>query len=727
MKLNHLVNSRRWVDFLESTAMGLQLNLALRSLTEPAIGLQAPGVCPDCNRVYPRLTVEDLAAVKTFHPRSPHQNEEGHEFVTRNSEPFFSLPVQDGLFLIARECPCKTATGLLSLSQRAKVAQKLLSAFLDTLSEGIAGSHAALEFSALRQINQILLSLFRGESGASRRAFDLILSALIIMLDADASWLEYRDETGEQRIFKGEPAAIASHLRMKVPGEILQIEVEGAYTKGSLSLLRPGDPKLAASLLPLMAQECSIVFEVEHLFRLMQSQLSRLLGALNSAVFLVNEHMQIAYLNPAAEALLHQSAFSLIGISIGVLPQFWADRISNQVDEPIRDYKTTFHRNTDSILLDWQILPLRDDTLVAGWLIIADDRTDAYHWQEIGRQAESFTTVASVISPLAHELRNPLAAAKGLLQLVQRHNDPDKVSGYINLILREIDRMSILVNEFLQIGRSTGGHFESVTLSSLVEDLLPLVEGESAAGAVEIRCNLEPVPSVRADPGQLIQVLLNLIHNAVEAAGPEGRVEIDLKSQGDWIVLEVSDNGPGIEAEVFGKLFQPFVTTKERGTGLGLAISKAIITNHFGKISAANLPVRGAVFSIKLPVEREPNEAPRPIDVLLAVRDEMIAYPTEQVLHAAGFTVNIPKSIDQLSDLADRCRPTILILDSAATAKQLLEIRHFWPEAKILIIGEPKSPGNSPEIRILPKPLNYGRLIELVRSMVGINPPSLTH
>ena len=149
--------------------------------------------------------------------------------------------------------------------------------------------------------------------------------------------------------------------------------------------------------------------------------------------------------------------------------------------------------------------------------------------------------------------------------------------------------------------------------------------------------------------------------------------------------------------------------------------------NHFGKISAANLPVRGAVFSIKLPVEREPNEAPRPIDVLLAVRDEMIAYPTEQVLHAAGFTVNIPKSIDQLSDLADRCRPTILILDSAATAKQLLEIRHFWPEAKILIIGEPKSPGNSPEIRILPKPLNYGRLIELVRSMVGINPPSLTH
>lgn len=726
MKLNHLLVSRRWMDFLESTASGLQLNLAFRSGTAPAHWVQVPQACPDCNRIYPLPAATDRAAARKSVSRSKTPSREEQIFITPDSEPAVTLKVRDGLLLIARECPCKAGQALPPLSQRAEAAQKLLNTFLTTLTEGFPGGHTELGFSALRQMNRILLSSFRGESEAARRAFDLILSALIIMSDAEAGWLVFRDESGEQQVFKGDPEALVAHLRLKAPDDILKVEVRGANIKGHLSLLRPANPEFAAGILQLMAQECSIVFEVEHLFRLMQSQLSWLFGALNSAVILINEHLQIAYLNPAAETILAQTAFALIGASIEVLPPCWRELIRNRIATQVSGFRTLHYRNGGSLLIDWRILPLHDDALIAGWLIIAADRTDSYHWQEIGRQSESFSTVASVINPLAHQLRNPLAAAKGLLQLMERRREPAKTPEYISLILDEIDRMSLLVNEFLQIGRSTNGRFESVALDGLVRELLPLVQGEAASAEIEINCNLEPVPPITADPGQLVQVLLNLIHNAFEAAEPGGRVELILKSQGDWVVLEVRDNGPGIKAELLDKLFQPFVTTKERGKGLGLAISKAIITNHYGKITAANLPVRGAVFSIKLPVERETRKSPHPIDVLLAVGDGMITYPVEQVLHAAGFTTRTTKSIAEIGDLAELCRPAILILDPAVTAEQLQGIGRIWPKAKILMTGEPKFPDISPEIGILPKPIDYGRLIELVRSMAGINPPSLT-
>lgn len=214
--------------------------------------------------------------------------------------------------------------------------------------------------------------------------------------------------------------------------------------------------------------------------------------------------------------------------------------------------------------LDWQLLSLKEGNQVVGWLILANDRADYYRWQEIGHQAENFSTITAIIGPLAHELRNPLAAAKGLLQLSYRRKEPEKSAAYIELVLQEIDRMSVLVNEFLKLGRSANTQFEPVNFAELIQELSPLFDGEIFGTGIELILDLEPVPSIMADSNQLTQILLNLTRNAVEAFNDrQGYIKIILRSSEESVVLKIQDNGPGFNSEVLKNLFQPFVTTKE--------------------------------------------------------------------------------------------------------------------------------------------------------------------
>ena len=135
--------------------------------------------------------------------------------------------------------------------------------------------------------------------------------------------------------------------------------------------------------------------------------------------------------------------------------------------------------------------------------------------------------------------------------------------------MRELDRVNRLLNEFLLLGRPAELDPEPLDLQAFLQELRPLLEGEAVLSGVELQMNLEPVPPVAADPGQLTQVVLNLVRNAVEAAGQRGLVRLILRGAGDNVTFSVHDNGPGLTPEVRERLFQPFFTTKERGTGLG--------------------------------------------------------------------------------------------------------------------------------------------------------------
>jgi signal transduction histidine kinase len=322
----------------------------------------------------------------------------------------------------------------------------------------------------------------------------------------------------------------------------------------------------------------------------LQEGMTRILGTITSAIILVDQHGVITYVNQAAEALLEKQALRLIGSTAAKMKAPWSEALQIRIEYSVSGQMDFLGVAPDLLRVDWKVFPLKDRDLIAGWLVFIDDRTEYYYWQEVGRQAEHFAAIATIIGPLAHELRNPLAAAKGLLQIVNRKKDPQEVGKYLDLVVKEMDRMNYLLNEFLLLGRPVKMASQPLDLVQLVQELMPLLNNAAEGGNVEVLTDLEPVPTIMADPGQLTQVIHNLVRNAVEAMVEKGRVVVSLRKARNEVVLAVTDNGPGIRPEVMEKIFNPFFTTRERGTGLGLSVIKTIVHNHGGKIEAVNLP-----------------------------------------------------------------------------------------------------------------------------------------
>jgi signal transduction histidine kinase len=130
-----------------------------------------------------------------------------------------------------------------------------------------------------------------------------------------------------------------------------------------------------------------------------------------------------------------------------------------------------------------------------------------------------------------------------------------------------------------------------------------LLQPEAATRQIEITAQLSSdLPLLTADAGQIIQALLNLVINAIQAIEQNGRVEIVARPEGDWCVIEVRDSGPGVPLDRLATIFDPYFTTKAQGKGIGLWIAQQIITAHRGSIQAANLPTGGAVLTVRLPL-----------------------------------------------------------------------------------------------------------------------------
>lgn len=687
--------------------MGLNLSLL------PPGGEWTPGMpaaCPACHRMYAHLTPDDAVQAATAR--------QGGCFTAVDGSQAVVAPLQDGILVAARECPCGQDQARLPLWERAEVARNLLASFLVALDEGLTGGQYAIELSTLRQLNKFILSLVRGEGVASDRALDLLLSAVVILLNAQGSWLDY-DCGGHPRLLvKGNAALVASYRHTGSGHAVIQ-EVRDGPVRCVLGVVSPADPVQATALLPLIAQESAIVLEIERLFRLFQDQIIRVLGNVDSLVLLVDRHRRILYANPAAERLLGCRALDLVGRFATELSTPWKSALEANVMQRVGAAMDCLGEGDDARWVEWQVCPLPDESLPAGWLVLANDRTDFRRWQQAARQAERTATTAMLVSALAHELRTPLAATKGVLQLLERSKDPVRVTSYTELAIRELERMNRLLSDFLLLGRPATPAPEPLDLVLFLQELLPLMEGETAGTKVEIVTVLEPVPTIEADVGQLTQLLQNLVRNAVEAVGTHGSVTVSLRCAQDGVVLEVRDTGPGIPAGLLNRLFQPFVTNKGLGNGLGLAVSQAIVLNHGGRISAANGPDGGAVFCVWLPARPLAPARVSPVHVLLALSESAVRLAAEQALRTSGFSAVSSPDLVSLLDLARRYQPTVVVVeDSMLAAEKSKHLRQAFPRGRLLVIGAMGQSGGFKDLVFLPRPLDYAHLISQVHRLV---------
>ena len=228
------------------------------------------------------------------------------------------------------------------------------------------------------------------------------------------------------------------------------------------------------------------------------------------------------------------------------------------------------------------------------------------------RRADRLSALGQLSAGLAHEIRNPLGAIKGAVEILQ----DDFPSGhpkaeFYTILLREVERLNEVLTNFLSFARPVTPHLVPQDVRAVLSALEGLISGQARAHRVQIFTSFHTGPSrVMVDETLLKQAFLNIMLNAVEAMPNGGDLAIStrLSSNGgsgrpEWLEVVFDDTGPGIQEKDMGRIFDPFFTTKKDGTGLGLAITHRIIENHHGTIRVLSQRGKGTTFLVTLPLE----------------------------------------------------------------------------------------------------------------------------
>ena len=219
------------------------------------------------------------------------------------------------------------------------------------------------------------------------------------------------------------------------------------------------------------------------------------------------------------------------------------------------------------------------------------------------RHNERLSTLGLLAAEVAHEIRNPLTVMKMLFHSLDLQFPVDDPRGKDAEIMAEkMNHLNVIVDQLLGYARSTEPHFAPVDLNDLIDNILLLCRSKLKHADVTLHKHLAAkLPAIRADRGQIEQLCLNLILNAVEAMPHGGDLTVRTGARDGAVQLNFQDSGVGMTPEQREKLFQPFLTTKAQGTGIGLAIVQKIIESHRGQIEVESKPGGGTTFQITLP------------------------------------------------------------------------------------------------------------------------------
>ena len=181
---------------------------------------------------------------------------------------------------------------------------------------------------------------------------------------------------------------------------------------------------------------------------------------------------------------------------------------------------------------------------------------------------------------VAHEIRNPLTTVKGYLQLFQRKPSFANYQEQFNLLISELDRANLIIQEYLSLCKSKSRELKSSQLNQIIQDIYPLLKAAANATSKDVCYSAAPTPAVCLDEKEIRQLLLNLVRNGLEAMDPGGTITIRTYVENGDVVLSIQDQGKGIPQHILDNIGKPFLTTKENGTGLGLAVVYRIVSDH---------------------------------------------------------------------------------------------------------------------------------------------------
>lgn len=225
--------------------------------------------------------------------------------------------------------------------------------------------------------------------------------------------------------------------------------------------------------------------------------------------------------------------------------------------------------------------------------------------------SEKLALIGKMSSTIAHELRNPLVPIGGFARLLYKKLEQEAtLRKYTDVIIKEIDRMEILLHDILYFTKEIKPEFQSANLNEIINDLLYFYNETFTDKNIELHVHLSPdISLIPLDRSKIRQALINIFSNAVDAMPDGGRLTVESiekeKEDKHYIVVTIKDSGPGIPEDIKKKIFEPFYTTKIHGLGLGLTLTKNVVESHGGEIEVESAEGRGTTFIISLPVSMQ--------------------------------------------------------------------------------------------------------------------------
>lgn len=352
---------------------------------------------------------------------------------------------------------------------------------------------------------------------------------------------------------------------------------------------------------------------------------NKILDHLNTAILLFDKTLTLVYINTTGEMLFADSYRHLVGVSARELFMSTNAAVIQDLEQCLKSHETIVVNElvlellNKSISVNFSATPMLEQETLTGVIVELQRTGTLLRISKEEQLLAQHNTARMLIRGLAHEIKNPLGGLRGAAQLLDLElNDPE-LKEYTQIIIAESDRLQMLMDRML--GPNKPPQKQDLNIHEVLERVRQLVEAESS-GHIVINRDYDPsIPNIKADRNQLIQAVLNIVRNAVQALSTQQYSgEISLKTRIFRQIsigrkrfklaakIDIADNGPGIPPDMLERIFYPMITGRAEGTGLGLSIAQSLINQHDGLIECSSTP-GNTVFTIYLPVENHHGKA----------------------------------------------------------------------------------------------------------------------
>jgi len=344
----------------------------------------------------------------------------------------------------------------------------------------------------------------------------------------------------------------------------------------------------------------------------------KILAHLNEAILLFNRELVLTYINTAGEILLADSAKHLLGLKAKKLFKASDPALLNDLkqclgmNEPLVDRELNLAHLNQTMTINFSATPLLENGQLNEILVELQQVDRQLRISKEEQLLAQQNTSRMLVKSLAHEIKNPLGGIRGAAQLLDYElQDPD-LKEYTQIIIQESDRLKSLMDKML--GPNKPSKKDTLNIHEVLERVRQLVNIETKNNII-IKTDYDPsIPDFKADKNQLIQAVLNIVQNAVQAMQNTGQITLKSRIQRHMTIgrkrfkltakIDIIDNGPGIDHDLMNKIFYPMITGRAEGTGLGLSIAQSLINQHDGLIECQSEP-GNTTFTIFLPLEHE--------------------------------------------------------------------------------------------------------------------------